>query len=269
MNKQDFNQLGGFPLETDTLDWMQNAYDIFNTLGYIAGDKTILTGCTQTGSVTSDGVVFVNGELFPFKGGTTQATVRILETKTPKVFENGDVNDVHSERYITFATGTGSIPWSDFKTFDSLKNITSRILPVGTNPQAYVGPMDAIPEGWELYLPMKGQFVVGYDPDIADYNAIGKTGGSKEITLTESQMPAHTHTASVNVTDPGHAHGLRGAQGGSGYPTLNDGLGTSGTTKTATTGISVSVTNASKGGGIAHENRPNYYVMAWIIYTGL
>lgn len=256
MNRQNFNQLGGFPLETDTLDWMQNAYDIFNQLGYIAGNKSIISGCVVAGINTGDGYVFLNGELFKFVGGTTQATVRILETETSKEFENGDTNVVHTERYITFASGVGAINWSDFKRIDSLLNIQSRILPPGTNPQLYSGSVASLPEGWNFCdggtyngftVPnLKGRFIVGYDPADVDYNAIGKVGGEKKHTLTIPEMPAHSHNAP--------------ADGGSTNSNGANFRRESNNTGTLTTG--------ETGGGLPHENRPPYYTLAYIIYTG-
>ena len=40
-----------------------------------------------------------------------------------------------------------------------------------------------------------GKVLVGYDPSDTDFNAIGKTGGEKEHTLTIDEMPSHNHNA--------------------------------------------------------------------------
>lgn len=56
------------------------------------------------------------------------------------------------------------------------------------------------PTGWALCdgnngTPnLKGRFVVGYDPGDPDYNAIHKAGGSKAVSLTEEEMPNHSHS---------------------------------------------------------------------------
>lgn len=255
MNRQNFNQLGGFPIETDNFDWMQNAYDIFNQLGYIAGNKSIISGCAVAGSTTADGYVFLNGELFKFVGGTTQATVRILETETSKEFENGDTNIVHTERYITFASGAGAVNWSEFKRIDSLLNLQSRILPPGTNPQLFSGNVASLPDGWHfcdggtyngITVPdLRGRFIVGYNTDDFDYNAIGKVGGEKQVALTGANNGPHTHTYTTENSR------------GSGSPGAEDGTG----------GIDTKTTSSS-GTGTPHENRPPYYTLAYIIYTG-
>lgn len=80
-------------------------------------------------------------------------------------------------------------------------------------------------------------------------STLGASGGSQTHTLTEAQMPAHTHT----VTDPGHAHTYTRAVAGN----ANDGFGAfvaepsgASSTGSSTTGVTI----ASKGGGEAHNN---------------
>lgn len=276
MNRQIFNSLGGFPLETNNLEWMQQAYDIFNTLGYVAGDKTIIYGCATSGANTTDGYVFVNGELFKFKGGPTQSKVRILETEDSKIFENGETKVVHKERYVTFASGTGEMNWSDFKRVESLKNIQSRILPPGTNPQLYTGSVESIPTGWQLCdgsngtPDLRGRFIVGLHPDDADYNAIGKVGGAKKVTPTGSNA-----STNVNITVPVTGYGTSGGVIGTvaaGRLIVGSGVFENAealeSLRAAGAGQSVSSAHTHTFTGIEHENRPPYYTLAYIIYKG-
>lgn len=60
---------------------------------------------------------------------------------------------------------------------------------------------------------LRGRSLFGFDSTNASFNAIGKTGGSASVTLTTSQLPAHTHTT------PDHTHtastsGLSAGSGG-------------------------------------------------------
>ena len=66
---------------------------------------------------------------------------------------------------------------------------------------------------------LRGRVSVGADGTQTEFNAVGKTGGAKTVTLTaaESGVSAHTHTT------PAHAHGT---------PTLSFG-NTLGTTTTS------------------------------------
>src|SRR5690606_15095281 len=179
MNTQNFTQTGGFPLETDTLGAMQTAYSLFNALGALAGNKSIIKGCVVAGSVTGDGVVYIDGELFEFVGGNTQSTVRIVVEPTSKPFENGETHETHYRRYVTFGSGAGSMPWADFNSIESILSLQGRILPPGTNPQLYSGSIANIPTGWQLCdgtngtPDLRGKFIVGYNSADADYDAIG------------------------------------------------------------------------------------------------
>jgi hypothetical protein len=106
-----------------------------------------------------------------------------------------------------------------------------------------------------------GRMLVGYDSGDTDFDTLEETGGAKTVTLTEAQMPAHTHS----VTDPGHTHLTQRyptATGGSSGFTIDTSM--SGTladntlpTKSATTGISV----GSTGSGEAHNNMSPYFVV--------
>ncbi|AOW09529.1 hypothetical protein [Flavobacterium gilvum] len=115
MNKIDFNQPGGFPLETETLDFMQATYSLLlNKIGELAGDRSIISGCVTTGTSVSDGLVYVNGELLPFVGGFEQPNVIIVEDTELREFEDTELRTVFYKRYATFGTATVSYPWADF-----------------------------------------------------------------------------------------------------------------------------------------------------------
>jgi len=114
MNTQNFNQTGGFPLETDTLQQIQEAYSIFNALGTSVGDSTIITGCEVSGSVVSDGVIYVNSELVTFKGGTLGSTIIRKQDVVRKLFEDGSEPEVVFKPYYTFGMGPGALDWSEF-----------------------------------------------------------------------------------------------------------------------------------------------------------
>lgn len=128
MNKINFNQTGGFPLSTNILDAMQSAYAIFNQLGSLAGNKAIISGCEQLGNTVADGVIFLNGEILPFKGGTIGTSVIIKEESESRVFEDGATKPVIFKKYVTFGS---SLPektfvWAEFKRVDNLLDLTEK-----------------------------------------------------------------------------------------------------------------------------------------------
>jgi microcystin-dependent protein len=112
------------------------------------------------------------------------------------------------------------------------------------------------PAGWALCdgnngTPnLKGRFIVGYDPGDTDYNAVnvspGKTGGEKTHTLSVPEMPSHSHT---------WLHGTEQDDSGSGGSNRE---------YTQAGGSDSGVIQATGGGG-AHENRPPYYTLAYIM----
>ncbi|NME70875.1 tail fiber protein [Flammeovirga aprica] len=141
---------------------------------------------------------------------------------------------------------------------------------------------------------LTGRFIVGYGEDNGDnlkkkhydskYAKMNEVGGEKEVLLEEAQIPEHDHNVgvTVNVTETDLSNkNLYVGQNGTGYP---DGAGDNtgeggghayvrhtynlnrGRHKHSTT---VSVTEDKYGKGQAHENRPPFYVLAFIMYTGV
>lgn len=109
------------------------------------------------------------------------------------------------------------------------------------------GAADAIPSGWHLCNgtngtpDLRGRFIVG----AGDTYAVGNTGGAESVTLSVSQIPAHTHSVKYS----GNTH-----------------LYSSGSTNASYLGSTGSIgTTESTGGGNAHENRPPYYALCYIM----
>ena len=91
--------------------------------------------------------------------------------------------------------------------------------------------------------------------------------GTNDVTLTSSQIPAHTHP----ITDPGHGHGITpsgaipGITGGSGgFPSYSSNADEGFGINNNTTGITV---KNNTGGGGAHTNLPPTVGLNFIIRT--
>ena len=184
----------------------------------------------------------------------------------------------------TFPNVTGAVT----RTQDEL----NQPIPVGFIGM-WSGAVNAIPTGWALCNGTNGtpdlrdRFIVG----AGSTYAVGATGGAASVTLTEAQIPSHTHsitastasagahTHTATVTDPGHSHSVYYDMGTT-TNNANETVAASGSTfstSTAATGItvalstegahthSVTATAASTGGGQSHENRPPYYALAYIM----
>jgi len=98
---------------------------------------------------------------------------------------------------------------------------------------------------------LRNRFIVGagdtYVPD--------DTGGSNSVTLTESEMPSHNHTESQ-----GSGLGNRFGTISTGFSERKEGFGSPPLTSAAPL-------TSTEGGDQAHENRPPYYALAFIMKT--
>jgi len=142
-----------------------------------------------------------------------------------------------------------------------------------------------IPNGWVLCdgtngtPDLRGMFIVGYDPTDSDYNVTGNTGGEKTHTLTINEMPQHQHHFSGTTSmDGDHQHSYEDRYwdlGGGGLTVdENDPMSVDDnsyayqnklTNPAGAHSHTFSGDTDPVGGGQAHENRPPYYVLAFIM----
>lgn len=130
-----------------------------------------------------------------------------------------------------------------------------------------------VPEGWALcngqiidnmQTPnLSGKFIVGWSSGDEDYNNIGNTGGQNSVTLSVAELPAHTHKFE-DAYYIEKASLVRNTVDGS--KKIGDKLtGSEGTDNDNDTVCLWKHDTESTGNGAAHENRPPYYVLAYII----
>jgi microcystin-dependent protein len=288
-------QEGGFPLHTDTLEFMQATYgDALRFLAAVGGDNYILYGCQESGSIITDGAVVIGGEIFPFKQGTKQTNVVIRETKKALVYEDGDSKDSFISRWVEFGSGVNQVAWTSLKRIENLQELKAKIEHhQHTIPTGLISMWSGqdVPGGWVLCdgengtPDLRNKFIMG----ASDESPIGTTGGAKEVTLTADQMPKHSHSLS---DDGEHNHTVSVGSGGSHSHTYsktiiatkgksrsdahyrvegNYGTGTTSSSGSHTHNASVqsagshSHTVGESGGGKAHENRPPFYALAFIM----
>lgn len=128
-----------------------------------------------------------------------------------------------------------------------------------------------VPNGWalcngqivdDLQTPdLSGKFVVGWQSGNEDYNLIGNTGGQDKVTLTIPEIPSHVHNfADAYFIEAYDGIGINGSQW------IGNNL--HGSNKTDRDNSYVALWDhdtRAVGGGQPHENRPPYYVLAYII----
>jgi len=156
------------------------------------------------------------------------------------------------------------------------------------------GSIASVPTGWALCdgtngTPnLTGKFVVHADADTGGTYAPGDTGGADSVTLTEAQMPSHTHSVSgfTNTTGAHRHYAVRRGSSGTYSIATNEpiaervGIGGSEnynlsslnaepdagrTGEAGNHSHTVTGTAAATGGGGSHENRPPYYALAYIM----
>lgn len=134
-----------------------------------------------------------------------------------------------------------------------------------------------IPEGWALCdgtndTPnLAGRFIVGHAQDKKDYDEIGKTGGLEQVILTKEQLPSHRHPGTTN-TAGNHSHSIshkasKNSSGDSLKTITMDGEnhGTRSLTTDTKGNHSHNFNTDKVGSDQPHENRPPYYVLAYIM----
>ena len=209
MNRINFDNTGGFPLGTYTLDFMQKSYQLLNALGNIAGNLSILSGCEEVGRSITNGVVYIDGEVLPFKGAPISEKVIIVETSQKRIFKDGVEKAVEYTRYATFGNSINGHLWADFKRplnnqqieaqsfteensllrrLEKLEERVRKTVPIGL-VAIWDRPASEIPEGWEEHTEMQGVVPVGYKSDDSDFGAIGTKVGSKTVSIEKNNLP--------------------------------------------------------------------------------
>ncbi len=156
-----------------------------------------------------------------------------------------------------------------------------------------------VPDGWALCdgttvegfatPDLRGRFIVGAgqnsNPTVGDTNptyALNALGGQNGVSLTVAEMPGHNHGGNLTTSNAGtHRHALWSILGNGSLATLSGaytgfgaftGLYLDGAWQNRGSGYiddagdhnhTVSIT--SEGTNTAHENRPPYYALAYIV----
>ena len=331
-----------FPLDCETLEYIQNNAGLAEVIGNMCGGDGILFGCatSQEGNYHGEGYVFIHttehpeGEVLRYEGGTGEYLY--LEKESIGVTANSyNYANAYTRRVLKAGRGSEEWRWQDIldvsewnikklmTEVERLKALMASIQPAPVG-SIQIWPSTVIPSGYalcdgssmsrseysELYavlgtiygsnddssfkLPdMRGYFVAGRGAN--GYDNVGDKGGTNTVQLTANQsgVPAHTHAtqSTLNIGAAGdHNHSainpysgadLATTNGtGTGYKLMNisDSSVTDDTQrgkvlKTNTAGshthsIAGGVTvkaNSASAAKEAHENRPPYIVMCYII----
>jgi len=226
-----------------------------------------------TGDIDVKGRAFIHGNanlgsLFSMEANISDINVNTINAN------NGNVKN------LTATTGT--INALNAKTLNATKG--NGVIPIG-GIIMWSGDKNSLPDGWALCdggkkggfttPDLRGRFILGYGAsrddngsgavptDVWDetYKNVGghsvgdyylkPTGGRREVSLSVNQIPSHNHY----VRRDKHGNNSSGSGNDSSVGHYN-----------ATAYESLGNFNTSStGGGAAHENRPPYYVLAFIM----
>lgn len=126
------------------------------------------------------------------------------------------------------------------------------------------------PAGWVLCdgqngaPDLRGRFVMGFESGHSSYGEIGNKGGAETIKLSTNELPAHSHQFKSGDTT-GHIKEFK-----SGHENENKSDYTLGAPRSGSHGdwqyqSELHMTNTGLDGH--HENRPPYYILAYIMRT--
>jgi microcystin-dependent protein len=196
----------------------------------------------------------------------------------------GDLTDVGNARanlglgsMATASSGTGAAEHRTNLQNDAVYG--AHTVPTG-GIIMWSGAVVAIPAGWALCdgtagtPDLRGRFVVG----AGGAYAVGATGGADTVALSGAQLPGHTHSVSLSTDSQGahtHPYNLESewtavARSGSVTYAYNSPNSTQTQFNTGSSGAhahNVTGNTGSTGSGSAHENRPPYYALAYIMKT--
>lgn len=239
-----FLQTGGVPLTNDLMQLLEDAYGIFEVLGDLAGNLTILAGCQTNGATVEPGIVAIDGKLYYFEGGLATATVFINLEAIGKVFQDQTTKTLIEKRTVRFGNSTAPnlYNWADFVKLDTIKNIMQVANAAATQTQvtalqadidllklktapiinggviwAFNKPVSEIPAGWKECLDTRGKTLYGCDPNDPTFANLGNTIGSKTKTISKTNLPA---SGVIIYVSKSTSAGWR-TTSGSGQPAIN------------------------------------------------
>ncbi|MFT4223319.1 tail fiber protein [Dysgonomonas sp.] len=292
MNKVNITAQDDFPMDSDGMDFIQKMIHQVYKLARLGGTDYIMEGCDEVNGVISDGQIVINGELLEFKGGQKQDYIVIVETKET-VYDEEETGEIkeypeaYISRYATFSDD-GKLKWENVKQILTNQQLEQKISSLRGEPLAtkldFTGRVDRIPDNYMLAdgrllrtaeypelawfygaenqesfsLPdLRHMFIVGYDPTKQDYSEVGKTGGEEKHALTADENGEHQHIV------PWGENLNTAWRPDWGYP--DDKFNNSRGYKAETDNDNTWPYTSPSGKGDPHENRPQFYVLAYII----
>jgi microcystin-dependent protein len=220
----------------------------------LAGNKAIISGVEADGANTTDGMVTFNGKIYRFIGGATASDITTKRIAIDRPNASQINAPAFYEDVIEFGTdGFDTFPLADLRRYYPNNTQIKEIKILGRN----VTNEELAGTGWFLANGQNGtdNLVDRFFVVAGNEYAVGDTGGSKEVTLTEAEMPSHKHGMENGGSHDASFEGTGYIAGDS------DGIGTDNDLSSQFT--------KQVGGDQPHENRPPYYAVVAIQFMGV
>jgi hypothetical protein len=283
MKTLEFDE-GGRPLVNEDLLTLQSETSASVAALYVGRGAFIVSGCQVTGNGPAynvgAGIVFIDGQLLRFYGAgavtlPAQFQAGGYEFIDQRTYQTSGLKTCIRERVATLAPTDPTYTGGQFIPFNAWGGLTYSHLMKASAYEVGDVKMSATVDlndydsgvgkpgtgawGWALCDGQSGRpdmgsrFPVGLNPSEADYDAVGKKGGYRDITLLEAHLPVHSHGLANAATD-------------------NDGSTGQGDTYAKSYGNAGHIDQARRtttaGSNTPHENRPPYYVVAYLVWVG-
>ncbi len=255
----------------------------------IKGDTISFEDATDAANITSAKIASEEDTLKIYgKSSDKEATQRSLEIVADEMTVTGSIamNNLSTNPNLQ---DSGEASDRQIPSQRAVKTYVDTRLPQGL---ISMWSGNEIPSGWALCdgtnntPDLSGRFIAGMDKNNPEYQ-IGEKGGAEKVTLQTAELPSHTHLDKGHIhgiTDPGHNHNdgsfdrlLKHSNKGErvtadGADTNNSGkepnILVSKAIMSKKTGVSINSGKANlepTGGNQPHENRPPYFVLAYIM----
>jgi len=221
----ELNILDGATVSTAELNLLDGVLSTTVEINYLQGVTSNVQ--TQLNQLASDIQDVVAGALEITGAASTVVTVdltanrAVISSGTGKIAASGvtttELNILDGATITTTELNRLSGVTSNVQT--QLDNISNTAFPAG-GIIIWSGSTAAIPSGWALCNgasgtpDLRGRMIIG----AGGAYSVGATGGSASVTLSEANLPSHTHTFS-GTTGAGGSHSHTGSTGAAGSHT--------------------------------------------------
>lgn len=251
-----------FPLSIETMELLQSMINQSALTALLGGSTYILSGCEQGDTYVSAGIVVINGEILPFRAGLLKDRVDIFEeTENLTAFDENYPN-AYKRRYAGFKTG-GAYIWNNFARVMTNQQLKSQIDFKAQQLQTQINTLVTYdPPGLvKMWSGLIEKIPSGYR--LCDGRLLSRTQYSK---LFENIGTAFGNTTPSDFRLPDlRGRFIVGYDDSGANPEYNNISEDSGVVGGLRAGDWANAKLIPVGGNQSHENRPPYFVLAYII----